>query len=51
MDQQCDVLKIKKNKKRKQNPWRLRSRYKWMKGVVVIKQRIDKYKKTKKREI
>jgi hypothetical protein len=24
----CDVLKIKKSKKRQQNPWRLRSRYK-----------------------
>jgi hypothetical protein len=31
----CDVLKIKENKKRQQNPLRFRSKYKWIMSIVV----------------
>jgi len=40
---------MKENKKRQQSPWRLRSMYKWIRGIVVIEQRVDKYKYIKKK--
>jgi hypothetical protein len=41
---------MKENKKRQQSPWRLRSMYKLIRGIVLIEKIFYKYKYIKKKK-